>query len=179
MRGKREFSLIAFLGASLLILALSSCIPLDERKQVSTVPVGEALVQFFTLGNSVWRQPGMVSYHVVLQGAEQAQISVASAEGRSENLSLHKEDASQVTHIKTDLSELVEALGGDQKEYSACVFKVRVRMVRTDGSVFDKSGCRSARGWSRGASRLARTIATAFVEKQKTQSNQMKPKTNR
>ena len=158
---------------------LSSCIPLDERKQVSTVPVGEALVQFFTLGNSVWRQPGMVSYQVVLKGSDQAQISVSSAEGRSGNLSLHKEDVAQMTHLRTDLSELVEGLGGDQKEYSACVFKVRIRMVRIDGSVFDKSGCRSARGWSRGASRLARTIATTFVEKQKAQSNQMKPETNR
>ncbi len=171
----RETKPVSLVGALLMVLALSSCIQFDEQNQVNKMPVREALVQFFTPGSSSWRQPSMVTYHVVLQGADRALISVASDHGRSGKLTLSKGDGSQLTHLRADLSELVEALGGEKKEYSTCVFKARVRMVRIDGSVFEKSGCRSAKGWSRGASRLARTIATVFVEKNKTKSNQITP----
>jgi hypothetical protein len=57
------------------------------------------------------------------------------------------------TEAREQLARLATALqGGTQAPFRGCMSPVRVRLVRADGGIFERQGCRSELGWSRAVS---------------------------
>jgi hypothetical protein len=50
------------------------------------------------------------------------------------------------------LSNLATAMAEDSSTYQGCMYPIRVRLIRADGSVLDKEGCREQSKWSKTAS---------------------------
>ena len=62
--------------------------------------------------------------------------------------------------LKERLSALADAVESTKAPSQAgCLYPVRVRLLRGDGGVVEKGGCRSSRGWVKAASAL---VADAF-----------------
>lgn len=50
-------------------------------------------------------------------------------------------------YARAQFAEMAAIMENDPTYSGPCMFPVRVRLVRQDGSVFEKSGCRSQQGW--------------------------------
>jgi len=62
--------------------------------------------------------------------------------------------------LRARLSQLAESVEDSKIEYpGGCLYPVRIRLLRADGGVVEKAGCRSSRGWVKDASAL---VAEAF-----------------
>lgn len=61
---------------------------------------------------------------------------------------------------RAQLAYMANALQGAQAPFRGCMSPVRVRMVRANGSILEKQGCRSEQGWSRAVSETV----SAFVD---------------
>jgi len=66
----------------------------------------------------------------------------------------HRAPASALTgeEARAKLSELANSMRDDSGEYRGCMYPIRVRLVRADGNVLDKMGCRDQSKWSKTAS---------------------------
>lgn len=56
------------------------------------------------------------------------------------------------------LQALAQSLATDTPDFSGCLYPVRVRLVREDGSILEKAGCRGQKGWPRLASQTLAEI---------------------
>ncbi len=62
--------------------------------------------------------------------------------------------------LRAQLATLAEAVSDPHSKFQGgCLYPVRVRLLRADGSVLEKAGCRSSKGWTRVAGAL---VAGAF-----------------
>lgn len=59
------------------------------------------------------------------------------------------------------LSEVMQRSG--EQSYQGCMSPVRVRLIRADGGVFEKTGCRSDSGWTFAASEAVEYFMTAAI----------------
>jgi hypothetical protein len=66
----------------------------------------------------------------------------------------HRAPASALTgeEARTKLSDLANAMHEDGGDYHGCMYPIRVRLIRADGNVLDKMGCRDQSKWSKTAS---------------------------
>ena len=49
--------------------------------------------------------------------------------------------------MRAQLAELASAVQNGSSEFTGCLYPIRVRLVRQDGSLIEKQGCRSQAGW--------------------------------
>lgn len=61
---------------------------------------------------------------------------------------------------RAKLAHLVNALQGAQALFHGCMSPVRVHLVRADGGILERQGCRSELGWSRAVSETV----SSFIE---------------
>lgn len=62
--------------------------------------------------------------------------------------------------LRVRLAQLAESVEESKIEYpGGCLYPVRIRLLRADGGVVEKAGCRSSRGWVKDASAL---VAAAY-----------------
>ena len=64
---------------------------------------------------------------------------------------------------RSQLSHLATALQGAQAPFRGCLSPVRVRLVRTDGGLLERQGCRSELGWSRTVSEAVSSFTDATI----------------
>jgi hypothetical protein len=53
---------------------------------------------------------------------------------------------------REELGKLMTALTGGEHSFRGCLSPVRVRVIRADGAVTERHGCRGSRGWSKAVS---------------------------
>jgi hypothetical protein len=114
-----------------------------------------------------WSGPATLSVHVVAREPGQAKITLtpelfASSPAPTVRKQPDARAPASVQTIPSDtarqqLAQLATSLLGGDEPFSGCVMPVRVRLVRQDGAVLDKQGCRSQTGWTRAAGELAAT----------------------
>lgn len=124
----------------------------------------------------VWSGPGSFLVHVQAREAGPAQITLTPAlrspdgdanSARQPAGSAASVAASPAAHrmsseeARTQIAHLVTALQGAQAPFSGCMYPVRVRLVRADGGLFERQGCRSPLGWSRAVSEAASSFIAA------------------
>ncbi len=64
------------------------------------------------------------------------------------------------------LSHLHIALQGNATPFQGCMYPLRVKMIRADGGIFEKIGCRSETGWSRVVSETSNMFMMALFQGQ-------------
>jgi hypothetical protein len=102
-----------------------------------------------------WAAPATFILHVTTKD-RQVEVKipaqwhpVASAvpvEGRAPSSVLTGDQA------REKLGNLAAAMEEDKSTYRGCMYPIRVRLIRADGGVLDKAGCRGQSGWSKSAS---------------------------
>ena len=64
---------------------------------------------------------------------------------------------------RDQLAHLATSLQGAEQNFRGCLSPVRVRLVRADGALLEKQGCRGQNGWSRIASESVNSFITAAL----------------
>jgi hypothetical protein len=58
-------------------------------------------------------------------------------------------------NARDQVARLAEAIRDDDSPFSGCLNPVRVRLIRTDGILLERQGCRGQEGWPKVASEVA------------------------
>lgn len=123
-----------------------------------------------------WSGPSQLIVHVMAKEAGNAQISVTPAsfqeapepEKPSDTTVQQRTLAS--THgvtseqAREQLAHLATEMQGADDKFYGCLYPVRVRLVRVDGALLEKQGCRGQGGWTKAASE-ATSFFSSRVEK--------------
>jgi hypothetical protein len=170
-------------GGAYLIATLTGwgCLSIQNQTSLggatdsSTLPYTEAYIEY-PGPQEKWSGPSSFLLHVVAKDAGPVQIVMtpvftkepAKEVGPQAPTSVTRAPASApaaalamtTAEAREHLSTLASALQGPASVFKGCMSPVRVRLVRTDGALVEKQGCRSDLGWSR---TVSNTVA-AFME---------------
>ncbi|MGK5086633.1 hypothetical protein WDW86_03675 [Bdellovibrionota bacterium FG-2] len=177
------------LGAGLgtlvgVVLGFSGCMGLHQgssvdgtpsAQQASEKPYVEAFFEF-PGPQEKWAGPPSFILHVVARDAAATEITVTpelyGKRGPQKNMENNPTMASdrrpasqtltsQATrdYLATIATNMQTAASAD---FSGCLYPVRVRLVRSDGALLEKQGCRSQAGWARSAGEAVNYFVTAM-----------------
>jgi hypothetical protein len=163
---------------ALLALPLASCVGSQHEATFDAVvsASGLAFVEGFIEyagPQAKWAGPVTVVAHVSAYDNERAELRVSpqffrdgAATGAE---TAGRKPASQgltTAYARERLNELANAMqdsGGAADAFRGCLYPVRARLVRTDGSVVEKQGCRAQTGWPRAASETISLLISATL----------------
>lgn len=63
---------------------------------------------------------------------------------------------------RESLGKFAAVLGEETPRFKACLYPIRVRLIRADGAIIEKQGCRADKGWPRAASELVNTFMASY-----------------
>lgn len=162
------------LGAGGGCLSMSGQTTLDAM-QGDTVaqPVVEAYIEFAGPAER-WVGPTSFILHVVAKDSGMAQIAVRPALFNKREASPAEQKDRAAGRVlaskgmsgdsaRENLATLASALQGAESPFKGCLLPVRVRLIRADGSLVEKQGCRGAIGWPQVASEMVNTFVTAAL----------------
>ncbi len=95
--------------------------------------------------------------HVTSQPAVRA-MAHPPADGTTAGRGLASEPGMPTPKARALFSELATQMQADAQSFSGCLYPVRVRLIRQDGSVLEKHGCRSHQGWPQAVSKAVSTF---------------------
>jgi hypothetical protein len=123
----------------------------------SALPFVEAYIEY-PGPKEKWAGPTTFTLNVVARDAGSARIAFAPALFRPETeaTTAGRAPAAQIglssDVAREHLAKLATALQGSEGVFSGCLSPVRVRLIRADGSLLDKYGCRGQAGWAQAVS---------------------------
>ncbi len=150
-------------------LSMQSQTTIDGNETATNVPYVEAFVEYAG-PQEKWAGPASFTLHVIAKDAGGATVTVQpalftelppagmAAQGRT--------PASQGLPgelAREHLAHLATSLQGADQAFRGCLSPVRVRLIRADGSLLEKRGCRSQSGWNRVASEAVSNFITATL----------------
>lgn len=138
-------------------------------KAAQESPFVEATIEYIGPPRK-WAGYETLSIHLSASGAQNAQVTVVpdlmlAQQRMPASLVSPQATSAHVSPdlLRTQLAELGKAVQQPEPEFSECMYPVRVRLVRADGTVLQKEGCRSPKGWPALVSQSAsRWMKTAF-----------------
>lgn len=169
---------------ALVPLIFAGCLSMQSQTTLDAItdsgsaePVVEAYIEY-TGPDRKWAGPSSFLLHVVAKDSGSAKIAVTPPLF-NDLIKQRKGSATTVTErtpasaakpmtgdlARTHLAELATALQGANTTYRGCLNPIRVRLVRADGSVLEKNGCRGQNGWAAIASQSVNTFITAAIGK--------------
>jgi len=165
----------AVLSAS-FVMAASSCLgpqsqmTLDEiQGSVGSQPFVEAYIEYGS-PQEKWAAPSAFMLHINAKDTGTAKLTLTPqifGQAKPEATLQTRAPASisqagMSSNIARDhLNELGVAIQGADQPFSGCLNPVRVRLVRQDGALTEKQGCRGF-GWTRTASEKVNTFLSAY-----------------
>jgi hypothetical protein len=168
MRTKLTALAIAAL-AGMGCLSMQSQTTLDAiHSAMSIQPYVEGYVEYAG-PNSKWSGPASFILHVSAKEAGYARISATPpifGEMAPPPTMGGRVPASQgypMELAREHLAHLATAIQGADPGFRGCLSPVRIRLVRADGSLLEKQGCRGQSGWARVASETVSHFVTAMV----------------
>ena len=121
-------------------------------------PFVEAFIEYRG-PNSKWAGPATLTMHI--NAREQFAVIAVSPEltkneGGPETAQRNLAHAAQLPaeEARKELDQLGAALHLPDQPFQGCMYPVRARMIRSDGSLVDKVGCRNEKSWTKTASQL-------------------------
>lgn len=60
--------------------------------------------------------------------------------------------------LRERMAALAEAIESSRENFQACLYPVRVRMIRQDGGIKEWEGCRASRGWPKAVSEFTDSV---------------------
>lgn len=125
---------------------------LDAITGGATQPYGEAFVEYRG-PQEKWAGPSNWVMHVSAKEGEKPRVSVPAA--WMSDTSETRRPASQLItgeEARAKIGELAVAMSEQSVDFQGCMYPVHVRLVRMDGKVVDRQGCRNQSHWSKAAS---------------------------
>ncbi len=116
-----------------------------------------------------WAGPGTVLVHLVAHDLNHAELTVrpdllTQIYDQGEQMGIRRISSTQPRPTgqvaRERLSYLAESILNEKTAFYGCLYPIRARLVRGDGSVVEKMGCRSLQGWPSIASR---TVSEMFT----------------
>jgi hypothetical protein len=172
----------AIASIALLALAFSSCMSiqnggtLDQLANAIASPIVEAYVEY-PGPHAKWAGPASFVMHVDARGTGIAKLTVVPSlvlpahhtEGRVANRVLASvKDETQEQGLSAEaarqhLGNLASTLGQPESTFKGCLAPVRVRLIRANGALIERQGCRGQSGWTKAASETVNRFVTAHL----------------
>lgn len=171
------------LGAGIYLgLMISGCLSMQNQPSLEAIqkfgarqeahPFVEAYIEFRG-PQEKWAGPANFLLHVVAKEAGAARITVTPPVFGASRLSVVQKGAVVVQPsvspgmsgevARNQLNALALAAQGGDDPFQGCLSPVRLRLIRADGAVVEKQGCRGQKGWPKTASEgVSRFIAAAI-----------------
>lgn len=133
---------------------------------VAPSPFVEAFIEFAG-PHERWMGPQPMVLNIVAAAGpnndqpEFAQVGVfpeSGPENAAEGRSIASTKGVPLKVAREVLDNLAKSMSEETAEFSGCLYPVRVRLVRADGSLLEKAGCRGQKGWPRIASQSLSSI---------------------
>ncbi|MCM2277468.1 MAG: hypothetical protein NDJ89_05280 [Oligoflexia bacterium] len=156
------------LGASVLVAFAIGCTSLQNQNPIENAlqslkgttgkPYVEAYIEY-TGPADKWAGPATFLMHVVAKDSGPAVISIVpplfgdamlSETTRAPASADPKTSSGDAARER--LTRLAGELQGDEPSFRGCLSPVRVRLLRSDGALLEKQGCRGTQGWPKAVS---------------------------
>jgi hypothetical protein len=152
--------------AAIFTGGLSSCLSMQNQTTLDQIqgeagkqPFVEAYVEFIG-PQAKWAGPATLTVHVNARGDGKtlAKIDVNpmlfkkrqhSGPPEVRNRVLASSHAISAESARDSLGVLASVIQSSDPEFQGCLYPLRVRMIRADGSLLEKQGCRATVGWPR------------------------------
>jgi hypothetical protein len=140
-----------------LIIALSSCAGMTTP-ELAKAPLArapndafvEAYLEFVGPPDR-WAGPRTLTLHLLARESEDAQAILTPNPVKAflPSTGEIKPSANPISGIvaRTELDELGRAVLEQAVPFSGCLYPVRVKLIREDGSLVEREGCRANHGW--------------------------------
>jgi hypothetical protein len=173
-------ALVAFAVTAVLV---SGCLSMQNQSTLDNVqeatsgsansPYVEAFIEYVG-PQARWAGPRTFSLHVVAREAGNAVISFTgdqASEAHEAPIATGRLPASQVQDqsgvtsqkAREHLAFLAKALDEQDTGFNGCLSPIRIRLVRADGGLLEKQGCRDQSSWSKTASEAIDFYAHAVM----------------
>lgn len=150
------------------VFGVSGCMSMQNQGAISALedlaggrPYVEAYVEY-RAPSEHWAAASALMVHVVAKDEALAEVTftpdwftpmVAPAEFSNRSpASAGSKLSSEVA--RDGLIRLAAAMQEDDASFKGCLYPVRARLIRDDGAILEKNGCRSDHGWTKTASAL-------------------------
>lgn len=156
----KNFTFAAALMPVFLAGCLSTTGPGGTLDSASAMPFVEATIEYAGV-QAKWAGPGSFLLHVTAKGASNADIQVMHEILKEDagptvvNRKLASAAAISSENARETLGMLGESLEAEAAPVVGCLSPLRVRLIREDGSLVERSGCRSGTGWPALTSQVA------------------------
>ena len=186
---RKAESLLIILVLSLMSCSRSKKeVKWTEYYQVKGIPVVEGVFEFSS-PQARWSGPQPFFVHVTAEDNRASTVAVyprvfrrnliqtpdrspnikkvdrATASTQMKALDRAKDaDEDQVKHsIRVKLAELADLIQEGTEHFRACLYPLKVRLVRADGVILERQGCRNQDHWARMSSLAVSDFLTAYV----------------
>ena len=156
-----------------LIVLLTGCSSMNDHPiqemTPSNAPFVEAQLEY-SGPDARWGGPATINFYMSAAG------DTVKAVMRPELIDLNKKqelapgsrhlaalNGYKVEDARKDLLELAQHVLESESPYKGCMYPVKVKIVRSDGAVLEKKGCRSESGWTRSASQWMSKVMNAYT----------------
>jgi hypothetical protein len=170
--------IILFIPCAVLLASLGACTSLQNGSMDSIQDAAKAATQPFVEGyleyagpQEKWAGPAAFIVHVVARDPGKAEVLVSPGEMAKPGPVVHEvagrapasapglsKPGLSTEDAREQLSALGSALLKDDAGAGGCLYPVRVRLIRQDGSILEKQGCRSEKGWPGTVSKMASNL---------------------
>lgn len=156
------------IGCLMATANLAGCFSMQNQTTIdgvqeatSKLPIVEAVIEY-PGPQDRWAGPVTFTMQIVAKDAGPAIIKVSpalfqgSAVRMKENEVDNRAPASgkglSGEEARDRLAHLAASLSGGEESFRGCLYPIRLRFVRADGSLSEKKGCRGQSSWSRNVS---------------------------
>lgn len=173
------------ISLSSLLLAMPACFNIQNHPAVESVqstrelgglqPVVEAYIEY-PGPQPKWGGPASFIVHVLARDSRKTQVTITpsllnmpEARKLDGNVTVNSRQpastdglAAEAVHqgVRDKLHQLAEAIQEKTPEFRGCLYPVRLKLIRADGSLVEALGCRSQSGWP-----LAVSAAASYFSK--------------
>jgi hypothetical protein len=127
----------------------------------SSVPFTDAYIEY--LGpHEKWAGPQNFSVHVNTKGPEKAKVYISTSIFKGESSS--ERSLQSVSHgvtidaAREQIARLSSAMQEKDPTIRGCLLPVRVKLIREDGVLMTRQGCRGQAGWPKVASEIVNQL---------------------
>ena len=158
-------------AVGLTFLGIWGCVNMQNQPALEALQgsLGQAYVESFIQyagPQERWAGPSQLIVHVLAKEAGNAQISVTPStfeqaiepdKPETPGPTVQKRSIASANGITSEqareqLAHLATEMQGADEKFSGCLYPVRVRLIRADGGLLEKQGCRGQQGWAKAAS---------------------------
>lgn len=132
----------------------------------NSIPFSDAYIEY-PGPNARWSGPQSFILHSVTRGSGKTKVYVSSgiAPGKNPKASGVKavSESLSVEAAREELARFYASLQSREEIYRGCLSPIRIKLIRADGVLIERQGCRGQTGWPRVASEVVNHLIESSV----------------